>query len=153
MVLVVMSGGCGGGSDSNHASSNVINAPGATLPADPDNWTTEEKAAWVNQGTLLLDRITSEEFEGRMTGAAGYEKAANFAAENFKAWGLEPLNGSYFQDFSISYSMPVKTSPVLIFMWTGRFGSRRPTEITSTTNLLKTSCQLMVQIPALPEVK
>ena len=68
MVLVVMSGGCGGGSDSNHASSNVINAPGATLPADPDNWTTEEKAAWVNQGTLLLDRITSEEFEGRMTG-------------------------------------------------------------------------------------
>ena len=48
MVLVVMSGGCGGGSDSNHASSNVINAPGATLPADPDNWTTEEKAAWVN---------------------------------------------------------------------------------------------------------
>ena len=113
MVLVVMSGGCGGGSDSNHASSNVINAPGATLPADPDNWTTEEKAAWVNQGTLLLDRITSEEFEGRMTGAAGYEKAANFAAENFKAWGLEPLNGSYFQDFSISYSMPVKTSPVI----------------------------------------
>ena len=56
---------------------------------------------------------TSEEFEGRMTGAAGYEKAANFAAENFKAWGLEPLNGSYFQDFSISYSMPVKTSPVI----------------------------------------
>lgn len=113
MVLVVMSGGCGGGSDSNHASNNVINAPGATLPADPDHWTTEEKAAWVNQGTLLLDRITSEEFEGRMTGAAGYEKAANFAAENFKAWGLEPLNGSYFQDFSISYSMPVKTSPVI----------------------------------------
>ena len=48
---------------------------------------------------MLLDKITSEEFEGRMTGDIGYEKAANFAAENFKVWGLEPLDDSYFHRF------------------------------------------------------
>lgn len=112
VMLVVASGGCGGnsGSDSQYS---VINADGAVLPKDPANWTAAEKLAWINQGTLLLDQMVSKEFRGRMTGDIGYERAAKWAATNFKGWGLEPLDGSYFQDFNISYSMPVKKSPVI----------------------------------------
>ena len=49
-VLVAVSGGCGGGSDSKYP---VVNADGAILPKDPTNWTAAEKSAWINQGTLL----------------------------------------------------------------------------------------------------
>lgn len=108
-ALVAASGGCGG-SDS---PSNIVNVDGADLPKDPTNWTASEKSAWIKQGTLLLDQIVSTEFRGRMTGDIGYERAAIWAAANFKAWGLEPLEGSYFQDFEISYSMPVNKSPVI----------------------------------------
>ncbi|MDO4560925.1 MAG: M20/M25/M40 family metallo-hydrolase [bacterium] len=108
-ALVVASGGCGG-SDS---PGNIVNADGANLPKDPTNWTASEKLAWIKQGTLLLDQMVSTEFRGRMTGDVGYERAAMWAAANFKAWGLEPLDGSYFQDFNISYSMPINKSPVI----------------------------------------
>ncbi|MDY2984011.1 MAG: M20/M25/M40 family metallo-hydrolase [Synergistes jonesii] len=115
-ALVVVSGGCGGGSDSQYP---VVNADGAVLPKDPTNWTKAEKLAWINQGSLLLDQMVSQEFRGRMTGDIGYERAARWAAANFKAWGLEPLDGSYFQDFNISYSMPVNKSPVIKILVNG----------------------------------
>lgn len=46
-----------------------------------------------------LGTLASKEFEGRGTGQPGYEKAANYVAEHFKALGLEARgeNGSYFQ--------------------------------------------------------
>ncbi|WP_288503681.1 hypothetical protein [uncultured Cloacibacillus sp.] len=116
-VLVAVSGGCGGGSDSKYP---VVNADGAILPKDPTNWTAAEKSAWINQGTLLLDQMVSTEFRGRMAGDIGYEQAAMWAATNFKAWGLEPLDGSYFQDFNISYSMPINKSPVIKILVDGK---------------------------------
>lgn len=118
-ALVIASGGCGGGGDGVSTNDSVVNADGAVLPKDPDNWTVEEKLAWINQGALLLDKIVSADFRGRMTGDRGYERAANWAAANFEAWGLEPLNGSYFQDFKTSYSMPVNKSPVINILVNG----------------------------------
>ncbi|MEG1823487.1 MAG: M28 family peptidase [Cloacibacillus sp.] len=115
-ALVAASGGCGGSSSTD----NVVNADGAVLPKDPANWTAAEKSAWINQGTLLLNQIVSTEFRGRMTGDTGYTKAAMWAAANFKAWGLEPLDGSYFQDFNLSYSMPINKSPVVKILVDGK---------------------------------
>ena len=97
----------------------IVNVPGAILPANPANWTATEKLAWIDQATLLLDQMTSEAFMGRMTGNIGYERAAIWAAANFKAWGLEPLNGSYFQDFTTSYSMPIEKSPEISILVDG----------------------------------
>lgn len=129
-LLGVMSGGCGGSSSSNTTNPvdpggpetpyPIVNAPGAILPADPANWTTGEKQAWVSQASQLLDQMTDKEFRGRMTGDIGYERAAAWAAANFKDWGLEPLDGSYFQDFSISYSMPVEQSPTISILVDGQ---------------------------------
>src|SRR5688572_9143672 len=49
-----------------------------------------------------LSVLASDEFEGRETGKAGAEKAANYIAAEFKKLGLiAPVNGSYFQEVSL----------------------------------------------------
>ena len=119
----VMGGGCGGssgGSDAPQTPYSIVNVPGAILPADPANWTTSEKQAWIKQATLLLDQIAGKDFQGRMTGTTGYERAANWAAASFQDWGLEPLDGSYFQNFDISYSMPIEKSPTISILVDGQ---------------------------------
>lgn len=122
----VMSGGCGGSSVSSGIVVDpktpypIVNVAGAVPPADPNNWTTSEKQAWISQATLLLDQITGKEFRGRMTGDIGYDRAANWAAASFKDWGLEPLDGSYFQEFPISYSMPIEKSPTINILVDGQ---------------------------------
>ncbi len=49
--------------------------------------------------------LASDALEGRDTGTRGFEKAANWAAEMFRNWGITPAgnNGSYFQSFPFSY--------------------------------------------------
>lgn len=49
--------------------------------------------------------LASDALEGRDTGTPGFEKAANWVAEKFRAWGLAAAgdNGSYFQAFPFSY--------------------------------------------------
>lgn len=37
-----------------------------------------------------MEFIASEETQGRMTASAGYKKAADYAVERFKSFGLEP---------------------------------------------------------------
>ncbi|NEU10201.1 M28 family peptidase [Flavihumibacter sp. R14] len=49
-----------------------------------------------------LSVLASDEFEGRETGKAGAEKAANYIAAEFKNLGLTaPVNGSYFQEVNL----------------------------------------------------
>lgn len=49
-----------------------------------------------------LSVLASDEFEGRETGKAGADKAANYIAAEFKKLGLSaPVNGSYFQEVSL----------------------------------------------------
>jgi len=53
-----------------------------------------------------LSILASNEYEGRGTGQAGGEKAANYIANEFKSYGLTaPVNGSYFQPVDL-----IKTS-------------------------------------------
>jgi hypothetical protein len=46
-----------------------------------------------------LSVLASDEFEGRGTGKAGFKKAAEYMAKQFKEFGLKPMgeNGGYFQ--------------------------------------------------------
>ncbi|MEH6308863.1 M28 family peptidase [Olivibacter sp. CPCC 100613] len=64
-----------------------------------------------------LEIIASDEFEGRETGKAGAEKAANYIAEQFKQLGLKaPVNNSYYQ--------PVALASKAFFVDTFQVGNR-----------------------------
>ncbi|MFN0207187.1 MAG: M28 family peptidase [Planctomycetota bacterium] len=49
----------------------------------------------------LVEKLASDEFEGRGSGASGGRKAGDFIAEQLKARGVEPfgIGGGYFQSF------------------------------------------------------
>ena len=55
----------------------------------------------IKDGTIAL---SAPEMEGRGTGQPGGEKAANWIAEKFKAYGLKPLGdkGSYLQKINFT---------------------------------------------------
>jgi aminopeptidase YwaD len=47
-----------------------------------------------------INFLASDELKGRFTGTPEADKAAQYIADEFKQYGLQPLvNGSYFQDF------------------------------------------------------
>ncbi|MDO4215524.1 MAG: M20/M25/M40 family metallo-hydrolase [Bacteroidales bacterium] len=76
--------------------------------------TPEQKAINTTSTTDLQDwmrYLTSEECRGRLTGDIGYDRAAQFVADQFKAWGLEPGGdkGTYFQDFEHPYTIVTST--------------------------------------------
>lgn len=50
--------------------------------------------------------LVKPEYRGRRTGDAGFDKAAAWAADRLKEWGLKPFggNGSYFQYFPQPYN-------------------------------------------------
>jgi hypothetical protein len=47
-----------------------------------------------------IDTFLATQCDGRGSGAPGFQKAADFVAAHFKAWGLKPLGdkGTYFQE-------------------------------------------------------
>ncbi|MBN1301188.1 MAG: M28 family peptidase [Melioribacteraceae bacterium] len=51
-------------------------------------------------------KIASAEFEGRLTGSEGYEKAARWAADKFNEWGLKPIDDEhgYLQHYNAPFS-------------------------------------------------
>ncbi len=55
--------------------------------------------ALISKDKILQDVkvLSADDMEGRAPGTPGEDKAANYIAERFKANGLEPVNGSYFQ--------------------------------------------------------
>src|SRR5271168_2313053 len=62
----------------------LIVAGGAALAQSPD-WNAMGKLWWSHVQFLADDRL-----EGRGTGSSGFEKAADYMAEQFRAAGLEP---------------------------------------------------------------
>jgi Zn-dependent M28 family amino/carboxypeptidase len=65
----------------------------------------DERAAAIAQisGEAIrthMDILAADDMEGREAGTAGYEMAANYVADQYRAAGLEPLgdDGSYFQN-------------------------------------------------------
>lgn len=54
----------------------------------------------------LVDTLASPQYEGRLTGSEGYNKAAQMAADYFKKYGIQSIEGNdtYTQLFPVSYT-------------------------------------------------
>jgi hypothetical protein len=79
--------------------------------------------------TEALKHLSSSLFEGRLTGTEGYDRAARYAAEQFRTWEVTPggEDGTYFQPFTLEAN-EVTSNPELRMIhgdWIGpayRFG-------------------------------
>ncbi len=86
--------------------------PGTTAPPPADL-----KKGWdsisINQAREILTFLANE-CEGRGSGQPGFQKAADYVAAHFKAWGLKPMgdNGTYFQNvpFNVSHFVDAGSS-------------------------------------------
>lgn len=61
----------------------------------------------INKEDLIatVKTLSSPDFDGRLPGSEGFNKAAQFAAEIFSEIGLKPLGDeNYFQQFNIEYN-------------------------------------------------
>jgi aminopeptidase YwaD len=61
----------------------------------------------INKEDLIqnVKMLSSQEFDGRLAGSEGYNKAANYVANKFSALGLKPAgDDKYFQYFDIEYN-------------------------------------------------
>jgi len=58
-----------------------------------------------------IEWMARDEMEGRKTLTQGYRKAADWVADNFRKWGLEPAgeDGTYFQDVPIKRKFTYRT--------------------------------------------
>jgi aminopeptidase YwaD len=62
----------------------------------------------ISYAKSILNELSSDQYRGRGYVGKSDKKAANFIAQEFKSFGLKPMNGkSYFQNFSF----PVNTFP------------------------------------------
>lgn len=55
----------------------------------------------IDYPRMIIDKLTSEEFAGRGYVENGMEKSAEFIANEFQKLGLEKVNDSYFQEFTM----------------------------------------------------
>ena len=77
----------------------------------------EDIAPSIKGGDLyeMVKILTSPDTEGRLSGHRGYDKAAKWAASQFKKWGLKPVYGERFlQPFELSYNEMRETEFSLI---------------------------------------
>lgn len=53
-----------------------------------------------------VDTLSSDRFEGRLSGHEGYDKAAEWVVKKFKEWGVQPVNDEigYLQKFAHPYT-------------------------------------------------
>ncbi len=52
----------------------------------------------------MVEHLSGEQFEGRLSGTGGYDRAAAWAADIFAKSGLLSLTPGYYQDFPIDYT-------------------------------------------------
>lgn len=72
-------------------------------------------AHYINPQTARkhLEYLASDELEGREAGEKGQKLAGAYLMQNLLSYGLQPLNGSYFQRFSLRVSKPQNISVTL----------------------------------------
>lgn len=72
----------------------------------------------ISSHTLFnyVRELASEKYAGRLGGTEGFNRAAHWAAELFKKWGLKPVGdrGTYFQEFPIAYTLVFPGSEVVM---------------------------------------
>jgi hypothetical protein len=66
--------------------------------------------------------LSSEQYEGRLTGTPSYNKAAQWTADLLKQWNVKPLGGkgSYFQDFPNPYTLVLDGGEVTLHVPAGK---------------------------------
>ncbi len=64
----------------------------------------------------LCQRLCGDDFRGRLTGDAGYTKAANWTAQLFKKWGLQPFEKKYLHDYQTAFSL-VNAAEMKLFIF------------------------------------
>lgn len=83
-----------------------------TLAAD----TKAEGQQWWS----YVQYLASDQMEGRLTGTAGYRRAANYVVEQFKASGLQPRGvGGYLQPVKFDVQRVQAAQSRLTLMWGG----------------------------------
>jgi hypothetical protein len=62
--------------------------------------------------------LSSEKFDGRLTGTGGYNRAAQWALDLFKRWNLKPAGekGSYLQNFPNPYTLVLPGSELSLLV-------------------------------------
>ena len=63
-----------------------------------------------------IERLASDEFQGRAPGTPGGQAASQYIADEMKAAGLDPMgaNGSYFQSVELTETVALPTSTLSI---------------------------------------
>ncbi|NIM15024.1 MAG: M20/M25/M40 family metallo-hydrolase [Candidatus Aminicenantes bacterium] len=83
-----------------------INLPSCLVSEEADKELIHHLTQTINAGEIfaLIDELSSEPYQGRLTGTEGYNKAARFAADYFEKYGILTVFNDYMQSFPISYT-------------------------------------------------
>jgi len=88
--------------------------------ADPPGPSPTERMHTISSHRLHdhVAELTSPRYAGRLTGTPGYRAAAQWVAERFRSWGLEPAgdDGTWYQDFEIPYTLVFPGSRVRLHL-------------------------------------
>jgi Zn-dependent M28 family amino/carboxypeptidase len=70
----------------------------------------------IDRNEILRDVLvlSADDMEGRSSATSGAVKAADFISDRFKANGLSPINGSYFQPFQMLGSKKISKKSSLV---------------------------------------
>lgn len=60
-----------------------------------------------------LTYLSADSFKGRLGGTVENAMTANYIKNEFKKLGLEPINGSYYQDFQVNCPTALDNTPML----------------------------------------
>jgi len=96
-------------------SASMIFVTGCEPAATPDTSVKPPIASAADIGRRV-ERLASDEFEGRMPGTPGGKAAAQYIADEMKAAGLKPMgeNGSYFQPVKLTETEVLPSSSMTI---------------------------------------
>ncbi|HSG47436.1 MAG TPA: M28 family peptidase, partial [Longimicrobiales bacterium] len=97
-------------------------APPAQVGAPPEAAAEALDASEIREHMRVL---ASDEYLGRGPGHPGGEMAAQYIADRFQEYGLEPVAGSYFQTVAMIGTTPIPSSVTLSFQ--GPQGRTSPT--------------------------
>jgi len=74
----------------------------------------------ISSNTLFdyVKELCSEKYGGRLTGTAGYDASAQWAASLLEKWEIQPAGdkNTYFQDFPDPYTLVLPGSHVILFI-------------------------------------
>jgi Peptidase family M28 len=113
-------------------SSLALAIVGGIGPATGPDWETIGRQWWSHVSVLADDRM-----EGRETGSQGFEKAAAYVADQFRAAGLKPAGVEGYRqpvDFSVTQIVPARCSFDLV-----RDGEVRPVALGDDAAIIGTS--------------